>query len=79
MYEGTVRRPDDLGLALQQARKAAGLSQRELAARMGITQRYVSEMESGRPVAAVARLVEALHEVGAVLTVAIPEGDDTDG
>ncbi len=39
----------DLGLMVYGIRQRTGLSQRELAGRLGVSQRYVSELETGKP------------------------------
>lgn len=48
-HSAPIRTPADLGLALQQARLEAGLSQMQLAEQLGISQRSISEIESGKP------------------------------
>ncbi|MCL2849688.1 MAG: helix-turn-helix domain-containing protein [Micrococcales bacterium] len=71
VYSGTVSSPQSLGRILQQARLVAGLSQRELAQRLGTTQRYVWEMEAGKPSIFVDRLFAAMRETGMELTATI--------
>ena len=44
---GGVASPQDLGRLLQQSRLAQGLRQQQVAERLGISQSYVSELESG--------------------------------
>jgi len=61
-----------LGRILQQARLVSGLSQRELADRLGTTQRYVWEMEAGKPSIFVDRLFAVMRETGMELTATIP-------
>jgi len=39
----------DLGLMVYGIRQRSGLSQRELASRLGVSQRYLSELETGKP------------------------------
>ena len=54
--------PATAGALLRQARKRAGLSQVDLAARAGVTQSVISAYESGQrqpPIPALARLVDA--------------------
>ena len=48
-YTGKVTSAESLGRILQQARLLSGLSQRELARRLGTTQKYVWELEAGKP------------------------------
>jgi transcriptional regulator with XRE-family HTH domain len=70
-YTGKVTSPESLGRILQQARLLAGLSQRELAKRLGITQKYVWELESGKPSIVMDRLFAAMRETGMELTATI--------
>jgi transcriptional regulator with XRE-family HTH domain len=44
-----VHTPQELGAALREFRVQAGLSQRELAAALGVSQRYIWELEQGKP------------------------------
>ena len=46
-FTGKVISAESLGRILQQARLLRGLSQRELAERLGTTQRYIWEIEAG--------------------------------
>ncbi|MEF3402249.1 helix-turn-helix domain-containing protein [Agromyces sp. CCNWLW203] len=79
-YRGRVPNAESLGLMLQQGRRARGLSQRELAAELGLTQRWVSEMEAGKPGKLTERLFAMLDATGvrlyAELDVPKPGGDD---
>lgn len=75
-YRASVKSPAALGLALQQARLASGLSQRDLARRIGTSQRYIWELESGKDSILLKRLLGALRETGAAMTVEVPEGED---
>ncbi|MGH1524037.1 helix-turn-helix domain-containing protein [Leifsonia sp. L25] len=59
--QGDVESAEDLGRFLQQGRLLAGLSQRDLAARLGVSQRYVWELESGKPSVLMDRLFAYLH------------------
>ena len=49
-YTGKVTSAESLGRILQQARLLSGLSQRELARRLGTSQKYVWELEAGQAV-----------------------------
>jgi transcriptional regulator with XRE-family HTH domain len=44
-----VHTPDELGTALREFSKRAKLTQRELAAELGVGQRHVWELEHGKP------------------------------
>jgi transcriptional regulator with XRE-family HTH domain len=56
-----VNSPAELGSALREFRHRAGLSQRELAAELGVSQRYVWELEQGKPGKVTDRLFSMLH------------------
>lgn len=76
-YTGKVTSPESLGRILQQARLLNGWSQRELAARIGTTQRYIWEIEAGKPSIFVDRLFALMRETGTELTATInPRNDD---
>lgn len=76
-YTGKVTNPESLGRILQQARLLNGWSQREMAARIGTTQRYIWEIEAGKPSIFVDRLFALLRETGTELTATInPRGTD---
>jgi HTH-type transcriptional regulator / antitoxin HipB len=67
---------DSLGRVIAQARLLAGLSQRELADKLGTSQRYIWELESGKDSALIERLLGALDATGATMTIEIPEDGD---
>ncbi len=46
---GTMRSSADLGLLIQSIRTREGLSQVDLSNKLGVTQRYLSEVETGKP------------------------------
>lgn len=72
-FTGQVTGPESLGRILQQARLLSGLSQRELAQRLGTTQKYVWELEAGKPSILMERLFAAMRETGMQLTATIRE------
>jgi HTH-type transcriptional regulator/antitoxin HipB len=75
-FTGRVTSAESLGRILQQARLLAGLSQRELARRLGTTQKYVWELEAGKPSILMDRLFAAMRETGMELTATItPPGE----
>ncbi|MGO4955739.1 helix-turn-helix domain-containing protein [Luteococcus sp. Sow4_B9] len=75
-YEGRVSSRESLGRMLQQARLVAGLTQRELAAQLGTTQKYIWELEAGKPSILMDRLFAAMEATGLELTATITVPDD---
>ncbi|GAA1887414.1 hypothetical protein GCM10009715_36850 [Paeniglutamicibacter psychrophenolicus] len=69
-----IHSPADLGMALQQARLATGMSQRELSARTGVTQSAISSLESENYTLYAERLFKLLRECGVTITA---EWDDS--
>ena len=63
-----MRRPLDsptaFGSALQQARKALGLTQRDLALAIGVGERFIVELEAGKPTAQLGKALSAAKAVG---------------
>jgi len=57
-----------LGLIIQQSRLQQGFSQRELAKMLGISQKWVWEMEQGKPGLLMDRLFLIMEKVGVTLT-----------
>lgn len=70
-YTGKVTSPESLGRILQQARLVHGLSQRELADRLGTTQRYIWEIEAGKPSIFMERLFAMMRATGVDLSATI--------
>ncbi len=78
-YQGKVSGPESLGRMLQQARLVAGLTQRELAAQLGTTQKYIWELEAGKPSIVMDRLFAAMTATGMELTATISAPSEDDG
>lgn len=78
-YSGKVTGGKSLGGMLQQARLVSGMSQRELAARIGTTQRYIWELEAGKPSILMDRLFAVIRETGMQLTATITVPESPDG
>ena len=74
-YTARLRTPADVGLALQQARLARGLSQTELAALLGLPQSTISEMESGKSTIFLRRLLSIAAQTGVELTASWEPSD----
>ena len=75
---GTVSSPQALGRLLQQARLSQGLSQQQVAAALGISQGYVSELESGKTSLAFTRVFDIMRLTGMTMQAEIPKAS-TDG
>ena len=72
-FRGQVNAPEQLGDAIRQGREIQGWSQRELAARLGVTQKWLWELEQGKPGLLMERLFAALREVDVKLFVELDD------
>lgn len=70
-----LRSPGDIGLIIQQARLASGLSQTALAESLGMSQRAVSEIESGKPTIYMRKVFDLLRATGVELSAHWQDGD----
>jgi HTH-type transcriptional regulator/antitoxin HipB len=59
-----VHTPEDLGRFLARVRQDHGLTQEELAEDLGVSRRYVSEIENGKPGLYTERLFQMLRLLG---------------
>ena len=64
-----------LGQIIQQSRMIRGLSQRGLARELGISQKWVWEMEQGKPGILMDRLFSILEKTGVTLSAEIEVKD----
>ena len=62
-----IKDPFTLGKVIQQSRLQQGLSQRDVADMLGISQKWVWEMEQGKPGILMDRLFEMLRATGITL------------
>ena len=67
-----IRRPEDLGLAVAEARRAAGLTQLQLGEQSGIERTYLAKLEAGLNTLVVERSLRLLRRLGARLVVELP-------
>lgn len=74
-----IRRSEDLGLAVSEARRALGLTQTQLAERSGIERTYLAKLESGLNTLLLERSLQLLRRLGARLVVELPDDDGGDG
>lgn len=61
--------PESLGAALRHFRRQAGLTQAELANRVGLNRTYLTDLEGGRETEQVRRLLSLLRELGVRVTL----------
>ncbi|MCL2781417.1 MAG: helix-turn-helix domain-containing protein [Actinomycetia bacterium] len=66
----------DLGRFLAELRAERGLTQAELADELGISRRYLYEIEAGKPILYTDRLFATLRVLGARLTIEAQVGGD---
>jgi HTH-type transcriptional regulator/antitoxin HipB len=71
-----LRSPGDIGLIIQQARLAHGISQTALADSLGMSQRAVSEIESGKPTIYMRKVFDLLSATGVELSAHWEEEGD---
>jgi len=73
-----VKDPYTLGQVLQQTRMIRGVSQRELASELGISQKWVWEMEQGKPGILMDRLFSMLEKNGVTLSAEFEYEEEAD-
>ena len=64
---------DQLGLALRAVRKAAGVRQDDLAGTLGLSTRFASEVEHGKPTAQLGKVLQLLQALGITVTLDLPD------
>tara|TARA_B100001105_G_scaffold219168_1_gene185974 strand:- start:556 stop:882 length:327 start_codon:yes stop_codon:yes gene_type:complete len=70
-----LRTADQLPALLQAFRKQAGLTQREVALRLGVTQQTYSALERNAETVGAARLLKLLHILGVEWVLSQPDPD----
>lgn len=65
--------PADLGRLVKHTRERHGISQRDLATRLGVSQRWLSELESGKGKHINERYFEVLGSLGIRLTATMSD------
>lgn len=76
MHSAPIRDAITLGDLLVELRTGAGLSQRELAHELGVSQRYVMELEQGKQMKSVERLLAFIKRTGGSLLIDLGDADD---
>ena len=65
----TVRKQQDIAAVIRAAREDSGLSQSDVASKLGFSRDYMVDIESGRPNIFGSRLLRVLHELGITMTL----------
>ena len=65
----TVTDAPSLGRAVRSARKDMGMSQRALAELCHCSQRFVSELERGKPTAELGKALHVIEELGLIVSI----------
>lgn len=72
--ENRIRTTAELGKLLRAYRKSRGLSQVEAAALAGVGERFLSELERGKPTAEIGLVLRVLERFGLTLELGVREG-----
>ena len=64
----TIAEPADLGRLVRRVRESRGWSQRQLAEALGTSQRYIYELEAGKPKRADTQFFSIIARLGIALT-----------
>lgn len=64
-----IRRPQDIAGAIREARRAADISQAELASKLEVNREWVVRLESGEPGVSLGIVLRALSALGLALTI----------
>ena len=68
-----IRRSEDLGLAVSEARRAAGLTQAQLAEQSGVERTYLAKLEAGLSTLLLDRTLRLLRRLGVALVAELPD------
>ncbi|HEX7124789.1 MAG TPA: type II toxin-antitoxin system Y4mF family antitoxin [Thermodesulfobacteriota bacterium] len=64
-----IRTPLDLGAAIRDQRRRLGLGQRALADRVGVSRKWIVEVEKGKPSAEIGLILRTLDVLGVALVI----------
>jgi HTH-type transcriptional regulator / antitoxin HipB len=64
-----LRTPHDIGSAIRDRRRRLGLGQDELASRVGVSRKWIIDIEKGKPRAAIGLLLRTLDALGLRLLI----------
>ena len=60
----TIKDTVNLGMAIRHHRKSMGLSQRDTAGLCGVGERFLSELERGKPTVELGKVLQVLNRLG---------------
>lgn len=72
----SIHSPADLGRSIAGIRAELGLTQEQLAARLGLDRTYLARLEAGASTLQLERALRALRRMGASVTVTLPADRD---
>ena len=64
MVKIIVRTPQDIGTLIRSRRRSLGMSQAELASKLGTSRLWITEIERGKPRASLVLILQALSALG---------------
>jgi len=73
-----IERPEDIGVFVQRIRRDAQLTQLELASALGTSQRWLSELEAGKPKRIDGNYFSVLSKLGITLVAETAETAERD-
>ena len=68
MFSTRIARPEDVGAVIRAYRTEHQLSQTELAQKLGVSQRWLSHAENGKPTLQLGLVLRVFNELGIYLT-----------
>lgn len=68
-----IRTPLELSAAIRQARRQAGITQAQLAERIGVRRLWVIRFESGKAEVELGTVMRAIRELGLALDIVTPD------
>jgi HTH-type transcriptional regulator / antitoxin HipB len=60
----TIRTPQDIGALIRSRRRSLGMSQADLASKLGTSRLWITEIERGKPRASLGLILQAISALG---------------
>ena len=67
--EFRIKKTEDIGKWLKTERKRQKITQKELAGLVGVSERFIVELEKGKSNARVGKVLHVLHQLGAIIEI----------